>query len=215
MSADPGQHAVSGSWRFLYLLLLVFSLISLDVSAQETGMRGEGGSSPGLTRNSAADYFTNLPLITQNGKEIRFFNDLLADRVVLLSGFYINCTTTSPQENLVLSRLQVLLGDRLGKDVAIVSITVDPLRDTPELVANYARVFRPRPGWTFLTGKPENVDWVNYKLGQYYEDPEQHKGTFLLGNLKTGLWKKLNPASREKELLQQIEEVLADKGGMK
>jgi protein SCO1/2 len=200
--------------RFIWFALSVFSLLAAIVPAQRVEGKEERGE--GLynanSSETAAEYFTNLPLITHQGKTIRFFDDLMADRVVLLTGFYINCTTICPQQNLVLSRLQDKLGDRLGKEVELISVSVDPKRDTPEKVTDYARVFRPKPGWTFLTGKPENIDWVNYKLGQYYEDPELHRGIYLLGNLKTGLWKKLKPDTKADELLQQIETMLNDKG---
>ena len=209
MNASSGDSLRSGGW-LIFLALAGFLLTGSAVTAWAADREGNENFASGAVGDVAAAYFTNLPLITQEGKEIHFFNDLLADRVVVLTGFYVNCTTTSPQENLVLSRLQVLLGDRLGREVGIVSVSVDPKRDTPEKVASYAKVFRPRPGWTFLTGKPENVDWVNYKLGQYHEDPELHRGNYLLGNLKTGLWKKLNPATKAPELLQQIEALLAD-----
>lgn len=209
MSVDPRLRI---RLRFDWPVWLFFCLLLLGVPVQRAACQGDTG--PGLSatvdRAEAAAYFTNLPLITHEGAEIHFYRDLLDGRVVLLTGFYVNCTSVSPQQNLVLSRLQVLLGDRLGKEVGIITLSVDPKRDTPEKVADYAKVFRPRPGWTFLTGKPENIDWVNYKLGQFYEDPELHRGLYLLGNLKTGLWKKLKTEITAKELLVQIEEMLSD-----
>lgn len=143
---------------------------------------------------------------------MRFFTDLLQDRVVLITGFYVNCETVSPRENTLLSQLQGALGDRFGREVFFVSVTVDPKRDTPEAVAEYAKVWKPRPGWTFVTGKPENVDWVNYKLGQYLEDPEAHRGMYLLGNLRNGYWTKLPPEAQGNVILQRIEQVLFEDG---
>lgn len=155
-------------------------------------------------------YFTDLRLVAQDGRELRFYADVLEGRVVLISGFYTNCTTVSPRQNLVLSRLQKILGERLGKEVFIVSITVDPQRDTPEKVREYAGAFRAGPGWLFLTGKPENVNWVNYRLGQYLEDPEKHLGVYIIGNLRTGLWVKASPAAGVEDLLRQLEKAIAD-----
>jgi len=99
----------------------------------------------------------------------------------------------------------------MGRDVFFVSVTIDPQRDTPEKIREYAKVFYPQAGWTFLTGKPENVDWVNYKLGQYVESLESHLGVYHLGNLNTGLWMKASPAAQAEDLLMHLEELLQDK----
>jgi protein SCO1/2 len=171
------------------------------------------GSGEAPADNAAArEYFTDLPLLTQTGEQVRFYSDVLADRVVLISGFYTNCTSVSPRQNLILSRLQAALGDRLGREVVMVSITIDPTRDDVETVAEYAEVFHPADGWIFLTGKPENVDWVNYKLGQYLENLEDHKGTYLLGNLETGLWKKAPGHAQTDDLYREIQRLLEDDG---
>jgi len=177
---------------------------------------GAGDDAPSPTtamdQDSAREYFTDLPMLTQHGDEVRFYSDVLAGKVVLITGFYTNCTTVSPRQNVILSRLQTALGDRLGREVVIVSITVDPARDDVATVAEYAEVFHPSDGWIFLTGKPENVDWVNYKLGQYLENVEEHKGNYLLGNLETGLWKKAAAHAQVQDLYAEIERLLNDRG---
>lgn len=155
-------------------------------------------------------YFSDVKLVTQQGAQVRFFTDVLEGRVVLISGFYINCPSICPRQNLILSRVQRILGDRLGREVGIVSITVDPQRDTPEKVKEYAGAFRAGPGWLFLTGKPENVNWVNYRLGQYLEDPARHLGTYLIGNLRTGLWVKVSPTAEAEDLVRQLEAAMKD-----
>ncbi|HSN54078.1 MAG TPA: SCO family protein [Candidatus Sulfomarinibacteraceae bacterium] len=175
---------------------------------------GDGRQSPAVSSNQTArDYFTDLPLLTHRGEEVRFYSDVLAGKVVLITGFYTNCTTISPRQNIILSRLQTALGDRLGRDVVLVSITIDPKRDDVAAVGEYAEVFHPSDGWIFLTGKPENVDWVNYKLGQYLENVEDHTGSYLLGNLDTGLWKKAAAHAQVQDLYAEIERLLNDRGG--
>lgn len=199
-----------------HLLPLALLFITVSQAAFSAGAfagvpvsSSQGGGTPA---GGARAYFTDLPLVTQEGKTVRFFSDVLENRVVLISGFYTECRTVSPRQNLALSRLQDLLGDRLGRDVRMISITIDPLRDTPERLAPYARVFHPRPGWVFLSGKPENVNWVNYRLGQYTEDIETHPGVYLLGNTRTGLWMKVSPQASTQDLHRQIEKLLKDGG---
>jgi protein SCO1/2 len=89
-----------------------------------------------------------------------------------------------------MEKIQEALGDRLGKEVFLVSISVDPVTDTPPRLKEYARKFHARPGWTFLTGKKENVDWALYKVGQYVETKDDHTTIWIIGNEATGLWKK-------------------------
>lgn len=160
-----------------------------------------GAPDPDATRRK---YFTDLKLVTHEGKEVRFYSDILRDRIVLISFFYINCKTDSPRQNVVLGRVATLLRERLGKDVHIVSITVDPEHDTPVKLKDYAKVFNAGGGWTFLTGKKENVDWVTYKLGQYAPRPEEHSLIFLAGNVKGDRWLKIGKDAKPDLLVEKI-----------
>jgi len=136
-------------------------------------------------------YFTDLPLLTQEGREVRFYTDMLKGRLVLISFIYTNCTEICPilMPNLV--EIQNDLGDRFGREISFISISVDPEDDTPEVLKAYGEKYGAKPGWTFLTGKKENVDWVVYKLGQYTEDFEDHSMLFLLGDVKNARWVKM------------------------
>lgn len=160
-------------------------------------------------------YFTDLKLITHEGKEVRFYTDILKDKVVLIHFFYTNCKTVAALQSKVLSDMQSLIGDRLGKDIFLVSITVDPERDTPDKVREYAKVFAARKGWIFLTGKKGNVDWINYKLGNYTEKPEDHAALLLLGNLKTGHWLKASPDARAKTLAEMLLKLSEEEKGVR
>src|SRR5215475_10611063 len=95
----------------------------------------------------ARTYFTDLPVIAQDGKERRFFSDILKDKVVLIYLFFTHCESACPVVNQTLSNVQDLLGDRLGNDITLISITTDPARDTPSVVKEYSDYFGPRPGW--------------------------------------------------------------------
>jgi cytochrome oxidase Cu insertion factor (SCO1/SenC/PrrC family) len=99
-----------------------------------------------------ANYFPNVPLVTHEGETIRFFDDLLKDKVVAVNFIYTKCPDTCPLETAQLVRVQNILGDRLGKDVFFYSISIDPDNDTPEVLKEYKKRFGAR--WTFLTGPP-------------------------------------------------------------
>src|SRR5881397_3738631 len=104
--------------------------------------------------------FLNVALTTHEGKTVRFYDDLIKDKTVLLNFFYTNCVNEAvcPLTTANLVRVQKLLAPRVGRDVFIYSISLDPEHDTPNVLAKYARAFEIKPGWLFLTGKPEDKD---------------------------------------------------------
>jgi cytochrome oxidase Cu insertion factor (SCO1/SenC/PrrC family) len=114
-----------------------------------------------------------------------------------------------------MEKIQEALGARLGKEVFLVSISVDPTTDTPPRLKEYAQKFHAKPGWTFLTGKKENVDWALYKVGQYVESKDDHTTIIIVGNEATGLWKKMLGIGKTAELIQIVESVANDKGETK
>jgi cytochrome oxidase Cu insertion factor (SCO1/SenC/PrrC family) len=93
----------------------------------------------------------------------------------------------------------------------MVSISVDPLTDTPERLRTYADKFKVKPGWYFLTGKKENVDWVLYKLGGYVEDKQTHSGVLIIGNEATGEWMKVHAMANPTEIASAVTKLLAAK----
>ena len=180
-------------WKQLLCLSGISFLIGLSSpgvvrSEAQPPLTGNGG---GLSQEEAnRSYFTDLEVVTHEGERVRFYSDLLKDRVVVINFFYVNCPTAPPSMG-KLFRLQSLLGDRLGSEVFIISISVDPERDTPEEIREYARKFNPRKGWIFVTGDEKNMEVINRKLGNTLRLPEGHLRLFLLGNPKAGNWMKM------------------------
>ncbi len=162
---------------------------------------------------AAAKYFTDVELINQDGEKLKFYSDVLKGRTVVVNAFFTTCTSVCPPMNRNFEKIQAALGDRLGKDVLLVSISVDPATDTPPRLKEYAQKFHAKPGWMFLTGKKENLDWALYKLGQYVETKDDHKTIFIIGNEATGLWKKAFGMAKPEELVQIVDSVANDKGG--
>src|SRR6185436_17455526 len=161
----------------------------------------------------AQKYFTDVELTNQDGKKVRFYSDVLKGKTVVVNAFFTTCTSVCPPMNRNMEKIQEALGDRVGRDVFLVSITVDPENDTPARIKEYAKKFHAGAGWTFLTGKKENLDWALYKLGQYVEKKDDHTTIFIIGNEPTGLWKKAFGMANVAELVQIVESVVNDKGG--
>ena len=110
-----------------------------------------------------------------------------------------------------LEKVQQALGDHVGKDVRIISISVDPTVDTPANLKEYAKKLHARPGWYFLTGEKQNVDFALKKLGHFVTDKQDHLNIFIIGNERTGLWKKAFGLAQSDELVKVVESVLNDK----
>lgn len=162
-------------------------------------------------RSPAEKYFSDVELINQDGEKVRFYSDVLKNKVVVINTFFTTCTSICPPMNRNFEKIQEALGDRLGKDVFLVSISVDPATDTPTRLKEYGRRFHARPGWMFLTGRKENVDWALYKLGQYVETKDNHTSIFIIGNEPKGLWKKAMGLAKAEELIRIVEDVIADR----
>jgi mono/diheme cytochrome c family protein len=110
-----------------------------------------------------------------------------------------------------MEKIQEALGDRVARDVFLISISVDPETDTPERLKEYSKKFHAKPGWLFLTGKKANVDWALYKVGQYVADKSDHTTNIIIGNEATGLWKKAFGMAKPTELIEIVEGVANDK----
>jgi protein SCO1/2 len=156
-------------------------------------------------------YFSDVELINQDGQKMRFYSDVLKDKVVVINTFFSTCTSVCPPMNRNLEKVQEALGDHLGKDVFIVSLSVDPAIDTPPRLKEYSRRFHARPGWIFLTGKKENVDWALYKLGQYVQSRDDHSTIMIIGNEPKGLWKKAFGLAKPDELIKIVDDVMNDR----
>lgn len=162
-------------------------------------------------RSVAEKYFSDVELINQDGQKVRFYSDVLKNKVVIINTFFTSCTSVCPPMNRNFERVQEALGERLGKDAFLVSITVDPTTDTPPRLKEYSGRFHARQGWIFLTGKKENVDWALYKLGQYVEARDDHTTIIIIGNEPKGLWKKAFGLAKPDELVKIVEDVINDR----
>jgi protein SCO1/2 len=197
--------------------MLGLLIIATPVRAQEppASKPPAAPKAPATTENNAQKYFTDTVLITQDGQRMRFYTDLMKDKTVIIDTFFATCPGSCLPLNRNLEQIQKALGDRLGKDVHILSISVDPALDTPPALKAYAKKLNARPGWYFLTGDKANVDFVLKKLGQFVDDKQNHTNLFLIGNDRTGLWKKAFGLAKSDELIKVVESVLNDPGPAK
>ncbi len=86
---------------------------------------------PAQEQTAASKYFSDVELLDQDGRKVRFYSDMLKGKIVVVNAFFTTCTSVCPPMNRSMEKIQEALGDRLGKEVFLVSISVDPLTDTP------------------------------------------------------------------------------------
>lgn len=149
-------------------------------------------SAPGAldaqTNRRGENYFPNLPVITQDGKTLKFYDDVINDKIVLISFIYTNCPDLCPLTTARIAQVRDKLGELVGRDIFLISMTVDPERDSPEKLKEFAAAFDAGPGWLFLTGKPEDVRLINARLGNKSRTLSEHRNEIVLGNDATGEW---------------------------
>ena len=133
-------------------------------------------------------YFPNASVVTQDGKTLQFYDDLIKDKIFVISFLFTTCRDICPLATARLAELQEKLGDSMGRDIFFYSISIDPETDTPERLKEYADTFRAGPGWLFLTGKPEDIHAIRHKLGERSRVLSDHRNEVLLGNGATGEW---------------------------
>ncbi|HEX6126655.1 MAG TPA: SCO family protein [Pyrinomonadaceae bacterium] len=160
---------------------------------------------------SAEKYFTNTELIDQSGRKLRFYDDVLKGKVVVINPFHTTCKSTVPVMNGNIQKIGDAFPANLSKNLFFVSITVDAETDTPSAINAYAKQVKAKPGWLFLTGTKDNVSIVLKKLGLYVEDKESHSTLLLIGNDSTGLWKKAFGLAKSDDLIPIVRSVLEDK----
>jgi protein SCO1/2 len=152
------------------------------------------------------DYFPNVPLTTHNGEQVRFFDDLIEDKIVVINFIYTTCPDTCPLETAKLVSVQQILKDRIGKDVFFYSISIDPEHDTPDVLKEYRERFK--ADWTFLTGKDSDIVSLRKKLGLFIpeipDDSSNHNVNMIIGNQATGRWMKRSPFENAHVLADQI-----------
>lgn len=183
-----------------------------DPHAGHEGMHHPMPAPQPQANKAAQSYFGEIPLVDQDGTTRRLYSDLIQNKVVVIDFMFTSCTGACPIMSNNFAKIQDWLGDRLGKDVYLLSVSVDPANDTPAKMKEYAARYKAKPGWYFLTGSQENINAALRKLGNYVENPEAHQNLFLIGNDRTGLWKKAFGLAEPDALIPVVQSVLEDKG---
>lgn len=158
---------------------------------------GDSGANKNANENNDADAIKDYarpgaipdtPIYDQDGQKLHFYSDLVKGKTVAINFIFTTCTTICPPLAATFRRIQVDLGGRVGNDVRLISISVDPVTDVPERLKAFAAKFKAGPGWTFVTGSKPDIDLLLRALGASVSDKNDHTPMVLVGNERAGYW---------------------------
>ena len=139
-------------------------------------------------------HLPNVELITQDNQRVHFYTDLVKDRRVVIQFMFARCKDICPVITHHLVEVQKILKDRVGRDIFFYSITLSPEEDSPRDLKAYAKMHGVGQGWTFLTGKPDDILLLRKSLGFFYDDPKEdadrnnHSGMLVVGTEPLMRW---------------------------
>lgn len=173
------------------------------------GDRPHAASAPARVAGDVKFSVADVKLLDQQGTPVRLVSDVFGDRVVVINFVFTTCTTVCPVSTATFVQLQERLGARVGRDVALVSLSVDPARDTPARLREYADKHGVRTGWTWLTGRKGDVDAVAKAFGAYTPNPEDHSAVVMVGDPRARTWTRFFGFPGVDELDQRVGQLLA------
>jgi protein SCO1/2 len=162
---------------------------------------------------SAKMTIPDVELLDQDGRRLHFYSDLVKGKVVVINFIFTTCTTVCPPLGATFARVQKELGERAGRDVRLISVSVDPVTDTPERLKAWGAKFHAAEGWTFVTGPKPQVDELLRALGAATANPAGHTPTVLIGNDAKGQWTRTYGLARPAVLVGLIDAAVAGRLG--
>ena len=183
------------------------ALLSVATHAEASG-RDPRSARP-ASSSAALASVPDVTLVDQDGRSVRFRSDVLRDRVVVIDFVFTTCTTICPVLSSTFARLQDRLGERLAGSVQLVSISLDPVRDTPERLRAYAARHHAGPHWTWLTGPTGDLERLLKALGAYTPDASAHTPVVLVGDARTGAFGRFNGFPSPESLAARVDQLLA------
>jgi protein SCO1/2 len=155
-------------------------------------------------------YFPDMVLTTHEGKKVRLYEDLFKDKCVVINFMYATCQGICSPITGNLLKVQSILRDRVGKDIFMYSFTLKPQEDSPAALKAYAKGHEVGPGWTFLTGHPDDLELLRRSLGFTDPDPVRdadrtnHTGMVRYGNEGLQLWAAFPGMSKPEAIAKSI-----------
>ena len=185
--------------------------MGLRLAKAETVVPIDKPAPPDTTRPNRKMLIPDVEVLDQDGNALHFYRDLIKDKTVAINFIFTNCTTICPPLAATFARVQKEMGDKVGKDVHFISISVDPLTDTPERLKAWGAKFKAGPGWTFITGEKQEMDKLLNALGAAVSKREDHTPAMIIGNDAKGVWTRTYGLAKTGQIVGLILDVMAGK----
>jgi cytochrome oxidase Cu insertion factor (SCO1/SenC/PrrC family) len=180
-----------------------------QASGAKTSTPGPSGGLINIGQTQAT--IPDVKVFNEEGKQVRFYSDLVKNKVVLLNFFYTSCTFICEMQGENLRQLRDKLGARLGREVFLISVSMDPERDTPQKLKYWARAFGVKPGWTLVSSNNVAMSrMLKILTGENPGSKEMHSSAVFIGNDKTGVWLSTDGLSEPEMLLSLIDKLTHD-----
>jgi cytochrome oxidase Cu insertion factor (SCO1/SenC/PrrC family) len=178
----------------IHLLARSAAFAAIFLFASAPAVAGNATTDRAAAEAKARDYFSNVELVDQNGERLKFYDEVLKDNIVVISFIFTNCQSACPLMTQNLTMIRNMLREDERRNIQFVSISIDPLRDTPAAMKEFAQKHDADiDGWLWLTGQPDDVNYITKRLGSYTDDPEMHTTTLLAANVPNAHWTKIEP----------------------
>jgi protein SCO1/2 len=191
--------------------LLLFAVLFLGAAAPQAQQvhKHEAHAAQPAAEAAAPPRIPDVDCLDQNGKRLRFHSDLVKGKVVVISFIFTRCTAMCPIIGEGVARLQTALGDRAGRDVQLISVSTDPVTDTPEKLKAWGARLKAKDGWTMVTGEKAEMDRLLKVLTGGVSGNKTHEPLLLIGNEAKNVWAEAYAYESPAKLIQQIDRVAA------
>jgi protein SCO1 len=201
----------------LVIVLTMFPAVMAAAQTEPGAKAPDGPQSCHQKSNDASSgsarkmVIPDVEVLDQHGNKLHFYRDLIKDKTVAINFIFTNCTTICPPLAATFQRVQREMGDKVGKDVHFISISVDPLTDTPERLKAWGAKFKAGPGWSFVTGEKQEMDKLLNALGAAVSKREDHTPAMIIGNDAKGVWTRTYGLAKTSQIVGLIQDVIAGK----
>jgi len=193
----------------------------MTLRAAKAEAPGDSGANKNANETNDADAIKDYarpgaipdtPISDQDGRKLHFYSDLVKGKTVAINFIFTTCTTICPPLAATFRRIQQEMGDRVGRDIALISISVDPATDVPQRLKAFAAKFKAGPGWTFVTGNKPEIERLLNALGAAVTDKNDHTPMVLVGNEPSGYWTRTYGLAPAAILVKVITDAAAKSG---
>jgi cytochrome oxidase Cu insertion factor (SCO1/SenC/PrrC family) len=190
------------------MMLTVSAQSKSKSSAQSSCCHPPASAASEANAKRAKMEIPDVAVLDQDGNKLHFYTDLIKDKTVAINFIFTNCTTICPPLAATFQRLQKEMGEKIGKDVHLISISVDPVTDTPERLKAWGAKFKAGPGWTFVTGEKQEMDKLLNALGAAVSKREDHSPALIIGNDRKGVWTRTYGLAKINQIMGVIADVM-------